>query len=460
MSFLSKRSVKELNNSQTNISSFRLSDLLNYMQGKGWYNVTATAAMTLYNKNSALADAVDTITSECKSIEPVIKRDDQYEYKHDILDLLKQPNPKEDWNDFMESLITNRLLTRNGFVASLGNIKVMPIELWVVPTTSIYAQGHGLDYAISSRNPSSLSFLDNDFIYDKKTGRLIAQNQMAELIQMSGFINQITTNGYIADSILSSILYELEVLNEGNNHNLSLLLNGVNLSGVFSVDTTDSKAIEQFKEDVRNYFGGSGNAGKYLVSKGKDVTFAPIQMTNKDMEQVTNVANARRVIYDRFQIPTPMRDNNAQTYDNYATAQYVFYDRTILPLIKDSFSTLTSFFRKRKILKENESISYDPTTITALQERFNAELKLKNELKIYTKNELRKMQGEKPYGPEADLLYQEFSLIPLGMRTADTGTEETTDEEVKTRFKNILIKRGYSDEEVKTMVEKYANSHR
>ena len=445
--------VKGINDPQKHVNNFKLSDFFSYMQTKGWYSVSATAAMTLYDKNSALADCIDTISGEMKSIIPVISNGDEIIKEHKVLDFLKQPNPQQNWGDFIEAVAIYYLLTRNTFITAIGNTKYLPNEMWLTPTTAINAQGHGLDYFISARNGSSLSFLDGDYRYDKKTGRLI-ESEFKELLQISGFINYTTSNGYVADSILSSILYELEILNNGNNHNLSLLLNGVNLSGVFNLDTMDNDSVNQFKTDVAAYFQGSGNAGKYLVSKGKTVTFSPMQMTNKEMQQIENVDKSREVIYNRYQIPTPMRNNDAQTYDNYSTAQYVFYDRAVLPSLKDIYSGLTNFFRKRKLLEQNEFLTFDMSSITALQLRYNQELKLKNELNIYTKNELRSMQGADPV-EGGDVLYQEMSLVPIG--SMQFGATPVVEDEVK-RFREVLKKNGFSDSDIENKVkELYAD---
>ena len=453
MSFLS--SFKSKSNSKQSSKTYKLSEIFKYMQQKGWYTVTATIAMELYNKNSALSDAVDTISSECKSISPVVIRNEEIVKDHPVLKLLERPNPKTDWNDFMESLVVDKILTRNSFITAFGNVKFMPIELWNTPCASMYAQGSGLNYTLHTRNVNALVFLDNSYKYDTKSGRYIDKMDLAELIKMSGFMNYTTSNGYIADSPLSSIIYELEILNNGNNHNLNLLLNGVNLSGVFNIDTIDKDSVDQFKLDVQNYFGGSGNAGKYLVSKGKTIDFKPIQMSNKEMQQIENINIARRVIYDRLQIPSPLRDDSVQTYDNYNAAQYVFYDRTILPIVKDVFSDLTMFFRRRKALKDNETIGYNPTAITALQTRFNEELKLKNELGVFTINEIRAMRGEEGIGKEGDVLYQEFNLVPVGFRPNPDGLNQQAGK----KLRSVLEKKGYSDSEIEGLTRKfYADS--
>lgn len=446
-------------------TTFRLSELLDYFQTRGWYTVTASASMTLYNKNSALSDAIDTISSELKSIQPTVRiNNKEYNNDHEVVKLLNNPNPKQDYGQFIESLFIYKSLTGNAFLTALGNIKYIPTELHITPSTAVFAIGSGDNYEMNVNCPNALLYLNNKYKYDKKQGRYIS-DLVTEFVHLSRFINYTTTDGYIADSILSSICYELEVLNNGNNHNLGLLLNGVNLSGVFSLDTLDNKVVEQFKIDVKNYFGGSGNAGKYLVSQGKSVEFKPITMSNKDMQQVENLDQSRKVIYDRFQIPSPMRNGDATTYNNYGTAQIVLYDKAVLPHLNDIFRTLTLFFRKRKALKDNEVLTYDPTSIPALQERFNAQIKLKKEIGVFTTNELRKDFNAEPKGIENDILYQPAGLVPVGMSLyesndmEDDTEDETEDSEAKKRFISILKKKGLSDSEIKEKVKKiYANT--
>lgn len=428
-------------------SNVKLSDFLDYMQQKGWYNINATLAMQMYEKNSALADAVDTITDAAKTMPPVIKRDNkELIYNSEIIKLLENPNPDDTYKDFISPVIKYFLLTGNSFITVIGNSKFLPNEIYFTPTTSVSAQGEGKDYSLNVYSPNALRFLDASYKYDSQTGRLIG-NDYKEMIHIKRFINYTTTDGYIAGSILSSILFELEVLNNGNNHNLALLLNGVNLSGVFNLDTGDKEAVEQFKLDIQNYFGGSGNAGKYLVSEGKTVTFSPIQMTNKDMQQDTNLDMCRKVIYDRLNIPGPLRNDTAQTYDNYATAQYVLYDRAVFPVLDDFYQTLTLFFRKRKVLKNNEVLTYDTTGTDALKQRLNDDIRRKKETGVFTPNELREMQGYNSYGVEGDSIYINNNMVPLG--------ETTFYEEAQKNFIKILKKNGYSDKEIVEKVKKH-----
>lgn len=435
---------------------FRLANFMNYLQNKGWYNVTSALAMRLYDKNSALADSCDSIASEIKSIVPVIKNsNDELSYSHKVLDLLKKPNPGTDYGEFIEALALNKLLTNNIFITAYGNIKFMPTELYSTPSTAISWNGSGENYYFDVFAPNALLFLNSQYKYDRDSGRYFDNNALSELVQMKGFVNYTTSGGYVATSKLSSILYELEVLNNGNNHNLSLLLNGVNLSGVFNVDTEDQKSIEKFKKDVASYFGGSGNAGKYLVSKGKSIEFSPIQMKNKDMQQLENVQEARKVIYDRFQIPTPMRDQSVQTYSNFNTAQYVFYDKAVLPCLNDIFRGLTKFFVNRNVLKPDEVITYDPTSIPALQTRFNEEIKLRKDIGVNTNNELRDMLGYDGLDPANDVLYQPMSEVPVG----SSVVEDPEDDELK-MFVNVLRKSGMSNDKIAEKVKKhYGNSN-
>jgi phage portal protein BeeE len=177
-------------------------------------------------------------------------------------------------------------------------------------------------------------------------------------------------------------------------------------------------------------------------------------MTNKDMQQIENVNNAKKVIFDRFQIPSPMRENEAQTYDNYASAQYVFYDRTILPFVNGIFEELTQFFRKRKVLKDNQYISYNPSEITALQKRFAEELKFKKEIGVLTINELRELQGYDGIGEEGDVLYQPIGNVPVGFMNNFNSLENG-----EKKIRTILEKKGIAKDKIEALVGKfYANS--
>ena len=433
-------------------SNFKLSDFLSYMQTKGWHKVTATLAMQMYDKNSALADSVDTIIESAKSIKPLIKKNNDFIDKNEILDLFKNPNPLMSYGEFIEAALMYKLLTGNVFITAIGNTRYVPLELWVTPTDTIVIQGNGLNFSTRVFAQNAIDFLNKEYIYDAKLKRSLSGN-LAEMIHIKRFINYSMTDGYVANSVLNSIIYELEILNNGNNHNLAMLLNGVNLNGVFNVDTTDAKVVEQFKIDVANYFSGSANAGKHLVSQGKTIDFRPIQMTNKDMEALGNAESVRKVIYDRFQIPSPLRSLGTETYSNYEAAQYVLYDKAIIPVINTIFDGLTNAFQVRGILKPDETISYDPKSIPALQSRFFAELKTKKEINIYTTNELRNLAGDELLGAEHDVIYQQMNLVPVGSSIPQADQQVTN--EAKKRLALILKNAGYSDEQITERVNKY-----
>jgi predicted metal-binding transcription factor (methanogenesis marker protein 9) len=178
-------------------------------------------------------------------------------------------------------------------------------------------------------------------------------------------------------------------------------------------------------------------------------------MNNKDMQADTLNKDARKVIYDRFQIPEPMRNGTVQTYSNFETAQYVFYIQAVIPIIEEIFEALTNFFRTRKCLKPNEYLTYDDTMIKALKVSFNEQMKLKKELGIFTINELRKNYGAKEYGVEADLLYQNSSLMPLGYDINEALEEpiKEDDEANKNYFKSVLKAKGFTDKEIEEKVK-------
>lgn len=452
-----KKNIIATNEKAARKDNMRISDFINYLNACGWCNVTASLAMQLYDKNATLADSVDMIKDECKSIEPVIMRDYEVLYEHKVLDSLRKPNPKQNYVKFIESIAMYKILTGNAFLVALGNTKTAPLEMYSMPSTAVYAIGSSEDYKFEANNSNALLFLDGSYPYDKKTGRYINQNMMKEVVHFNRFINYTTTDGYLANSMLSSIFYELELLNNGNQHNLALLLNGVNLNGVFNVKTNDKAAVEQFKKDVSTYFAGASNANKYLVSQNETITFTPIQANNKDMQYIENTAQARKVVYDRFRIPEPLRNGNAATYDNYKTAQGVFYDKAVLPELKDILATLTDFYRNRKMLLPNEFITFDPTSIPALQDRYLNEIKLKKEIGVNTNNELRNYLGEDPLGEENDILYQESSKVPVGFMNSAFDETTPVDEQVK-RFSDILRRKGLSEETIKEKVKSvYAN---
>jgi HK97 family phage portal protein len=420
-------------------------EFINTGQQKNWFVVNSNKAMGFYNKNSALFDAVSRIVQEITSIKLAVQKEDTVLKEHQVLEFLKHPNPIQSYSEFMRDLSTYYLLCNNAYIKALGNIKQKPSEIYVVNNTyfSISPRTNGATYKISPQ-PYKQFLAGVLSIGENTNGRILDDNGLAELVHIKDFSSGLY-NSVEAESSLNSILYELLILNSSNSHNISILENGVSINGIFFVDTNDNEVVRQVKHSLKTEFEGSSRAGKHLVAKGGgSIDFKPLTMSNRDMQYSESKADAKRIIYEHFKIPSPLITAEAQTYSNFETSQFALYDNSVLPKLNSILAELTQFFRNRKLLTENESLTYDVTSIPALQLRTYQQLEMLNKIGITSINEQREMIGmDRIMG--GDDLYIDSSKLPIA---------DTLDIDDKL-IDDTLKANKYSESEIKELKNDY-----
>lgn len=399
-----------------------ISNIFSDLSRGKWRRVDSIAAMSFFEKNGVLHDAVMKIAKRFASIKPIIKtKSGDIIDQHRVLKFLNHPNESQTYLDFARDLAVYYLVSGSSCIFINGSnnrsfavdYKVRPFDLYVCPTPYI---SQFSDKVVNFRVDSSSlkdSFMNG--VFTENSGRFFRKSG-GELVYKTNFVNPSITDNLLASSCLSPIFYEIEQLNSGNEHNISLLLNGVSLSGVFSVNNSSPDYLDQLKKDLGSYFSGTSGAGKYLVSSGSSITFAPVTATNKDMQYGELKEAARKVIYNYYEIPLALVDNSASTMNNLQTSQIAIYDNAVLPLADVLFSFLTEIFLNRKALNDGEYLSYEESMITSLKERRWEEIKQKSKTNALTPNELRAELGYDPVDG-GDSIYRNGADVPIGSDT-------------------------------------------
>lgn len=389
---------------------FPLWDLLHQ---NGQYYASMSMAYNLYETTAALGDAVDMIAKQTKAINPYVF-DENWDMieGHPLLQFLKKPNRNQNWREFIFECAINKLVSNNLFLILIGNANYEPLEIYTIKSS--YLTSVGLDknsqpiYQISASN--FYRIFNGLYNYNSKSNAFLNTNYK-ELVHLKGYCKN-GSEEIFALPIMNSVLKEIEITNGSSVHNASLLRNGVTLSGIFRLATTDRKAIEEFRDQVREYFTGNTNAGKFIAAHADNIDFKPVNATNKDMQILELKEDAANAIYDKYGIPKPLRDPNTQTYDNYSVAKTSLYDDAILPLIEDIFAKLQEVFVRRKLLKANEYLSYSANDIPALQQRTATWAKDLSQVGVLTDNEIRAELGFDPYDG-GDIVYKQVNMAPV-----------------------------------------------
>jgi HK97 family phage portal protein len=437
--------------SNTNVNSkYNNQQFLDLMRLGFFRGVSETKAYQIYNTNSAVSDAVDQIASKVADLRPIIlNQDGSIEKDHDVITFLRKPNSVQNFGDFMESVSSNYLLNKNAYMQIVGNIEFSPSSIYSLKNTWVSVTETS-NSAIYTVDESGLyAFLSGEFklaldprVPENRRGRILDSSLLAELTHTKGF--DLSFDSIKAVSVLSSIERDVELLDQSNNHNLSLLKKGFNGAGLLSVDTDDQSAFEKFSENIKNKFSGSGNAGSPIVTMGKDINYESFGQTNRDMEYSKSKEMSQSSIYQRYEIPKPLVEGSAQTYDNYMTARSALYDDAVFPLANKIFDTLTEIFQNRGMLEEGQTLTYDTSIIPALQLRRSEELKSLQKSYVLSINELRAIAGKEEV-EGGDVILAPGNLLPIAN---DEFTSDNIDNPEK-EFVDILRKNGADDEEIR-----------
>lgn len=376
--------------------------------------LTAEQSISLYRKNSTISIAVNKISKKIEQITPILKdENNKIIDQHPVLDLLKNPNPYNNWKTFIGDLCRYYLITHNAYFSMLGNTNFLPLELYVVKPQTI-SSVQGVDYypkvflvTIGTGNGTYSRQEQN------KTIRFI-DNELKELYHFKGFSSR--TDEIYGDSPLEAALLETKQQIKGAVHNLSVLENGGRLSLIVAFEDDDEPDDDEHKQRIRRLnedLSGSSNAGKIAVISGPKVSITEAGISNKDMDFVNLNEVAAKVIYQLYEIPLPLISTDASTYNNYQLALLDFYENTILPLADRLFNELTKAIMPRSKNPELK-LSYDPQSINVLIRQKLEEIKNRKEIGTETINELRALLPDREPLKGGDILYMPANMQPVG----------------------------------------------
>ena len=380
--------------------------------------ITNQKAFQFYRQNSSVATAVDMIADAFEQIEPIIEfADGRIQGDGAVIELLKNPNAYQTWSDFAARISRHYLLTNQTHFYGIGNVSLKPIEIYPIKPTNIsvttgedeYVDTFYVGFGVGSG--SYFRTLSKERIMRYYDGTL------RELYRISGFSSMSTDAS--ADSPLQAAALETNQQIKGRIHNLKVLSNGGRLSLliVFKEEFLNSDEHLQRTQRINETFGGAENAGKIGVMSGGDIQeVREMGNSNRDMDYVQLDQVASQAIYFRYKIPLPLITTSASTFNNMQTAIEMLYDFAVLPLADKLFSGLSRFLLPRFGIDQNSArITFNPDSLQSLKTRRLEELLKRKTIGVETINELRESIPNRDAIPEADVLYQSATLIPIGM---------------------------------------------
>jgi HK97 family phage portal protein len=351
----------------------------------------------IYGTISALGHAVDMISDKVSDISFVIKTKEGSlvnSSKGDkVLNLLNRPNKVHTTKDFLAQIATEFLLYNNAYVYLGGNINYTPSMMFPISSKSINItmSSDGKLYTVSGTGFES-SF-NGIYSINLETGRVLSDINIGEIVHLRGYIKNGSNQ---SKSKVDALCKQVEMINSAWLSLKSGLDSGFNAGAIIGVDTKNKSIFNQFVQDVQNFFSGPNNSRRAMVMQTDKYKVDHQKLSNRDMQILEIMTEAKKSVYERYEIPEPLVNSSAQTYNNYQTAMYALYDNAILPLFNTIATKLTDAMRDRNLLTYDEKITYDNSTIPTLKVREAEDLVAYEQTGALTINEMRIKMGYKP----------------------------------------------------------------
>jgi len=297
----------------------------------------AALAREGYARNAIVHRAVRLIAEAIGSLSFVLYEGADEHITHPLLDLLANPNPRQDGTALMESIAAYLLLAGNAYVEAVALADdngaqvrelytLRPDRMKVVSGPDGWLQAH--DYAVNGRSMR----------FDQSA----AQPPILRLTLFN------PVDDHYGLSPLEAAATAVDTHNAAAKWNKALLDNAARPSGALVYAGPDGliladQQFERLKKELELQYQGSANAGRpLLLEDGLD--WKAMSLTPKDMDFKETKHAATREIALAFGVP-PMSlaipgDN---TYSNYQEANCVFWRQSALPLAARIGGALTQW---------------------------------------------------------------------------------------------------------------------
>lgn len=410
--------------------NFALGDFIGKLREYGHNDLADYSSILLYNKTAPVAGSVNLIASKVASLTPVVKTkksksNDKEEIVngHPVIDLLHHPNGLSGFDLFMYSIAALFLISGNSYINATGQVDKEPLEIWPVYPQSVTPQEDPYDGYVGN----FLTLCNHRQVtykrYEKGYRFRFYSGEESELWQIRRF--NPNSGSMVGQSIMSSILPQIDWFNSASSHNVSLLKKGARPSGILLASTgkgADGLPIEpltddqymRLKKQLHGYM-GEYNAGKPMMFEGANLDWKDLISSNKDMDFIEGIRQSRNMIYSAYDIPLPLIESDRQTFSNLESGGDQLFYNAVLPLANFIFQELNLMLMPRYGDADKLFLTYDDSSIDALKNKKTREIQDKSKTGIYTINELRMFSGMERLDEGGDVLYRPASMIPVAV---------------------------------------------
>lgn len=369
-----------------------------------------------YMKNAIAYACISKIASGVASVDIDVARYEGTEKEeledHPLYELIERPNKTQGGAEFFRALVSYKKTTGNAYILKLplGNTK--PTELWPL-------------------RPDRVKIINNAkgevsaYEYGTGVNRVVfpvAEDGSCDVLHLKDFH---PLDDFYGFSPLQAAANNVDIVNQANAWNMSLLQNGARPSGAYvmksdaGAGTLSDEQFNRLKEQLEKETGASA-AGRPLILEG-GLDWKEMSLSPKDMDFQENLWASARMIATALGVPPQLVNiPGASTYSNMTEAKLSLWQETILPELDCILDAMNNWITL--LFGSDIYLCYNTNNIAALESvRFDKLAKLEA-LTYLTIDEKRKLAGFAPYavgnGP-ATALYADANKVPIDILSDD-----------------------------------------
>lgn len=383
----------------------------------------ANFAKEAYQLNIIAYRCIEIISTAAASVPWLLYNDDKEIEEHEVLTLLKRPNPSQSGKEYFTAAYAYDLLAGNCYQERVmvgGNktakelYALRPDRMKVIPGKFGLPQAY--EYTVNSEKMS--------FEVDPVTG-------VSDVLHVKRF-NPL--NDWYGQSPLEALGMSVDSHNEATRWNYAVLKNGARPSGAMEYEgDMDDDNFTRLKGEIEENYSG-GKRGRPMLLQG-GLKWVQMMLTQMEMDWREGKAVSAGEIAIGYNVPEQLVGvKGQQTYNNYREARMALYEDAVLPLLDRYSEALTNWFQSVPGF-EGLRLGYDQDSIPALAPRRESLWDKVQGADFLTIDEKRNALGYEEYKPDdskpGSMIFVSASEIPLsdaGLFSAPTDTAPQLDE--------------------------------
>ena len=389
-----------------------------------------------YQNNPVVSRCIQLISNSASAVKLDCFSGDTKLDNHELISLLKRPNPLQSGIEYFSSLYSYLMISGNSYLLRDTTEDKKPNELYLLRPDRIKIKSG------DTMIPDAYCYVvDGQIVNEYPVDQVTANGQVKQIKLWNPLDDH-----YGLSPIMASA-YNIDQHNLAGMHNVALLKNGCTPSGMLKFEPKDEQGMSaeltddqraRLLEDLEQRFQGTTNSGRPMLLEG-DFEYQQLGLNPKDMDFLELLNLSAREIALAFGVPAQLIGiPEANTYSNMETAKLGLYEETIIPLLKRVESDLNEYLSP--LYGDKIRLQYDIDSIPAMAEKrkqIYENVQGAVNSGILTRNEARERLGLESVSG-GDELYIPSNLFPIGEMTEQSPDEKkpTTIERAKKDYED------------------------